>query len=328
MKTFQTGVVIGKFYPPHKGHHFLIDCASAQCVKLFVLVCWKPSQNVPIDVRIACIKEMHPGAIVIGVEDHLDDDDTPGWAAHTIELIGQTPDAVFTSEDYGDAYAQAMGAKHIMVDRARIKIPCSGTMIRGNPLEFLDWVAPVIRAFYIKRVCIVGAESTGKTTLAQNVSEHYQTNWVPEYGREYCVEKWKNGIITEDWTSEEFVSIAAEQSHREDQLARSANKVLICDTDPFATTIWHERYLHRCSTEVEKIANSRRYDLYILTGDEVPFVQDGLRDGEHIRHWMHNRFIDALTETKRPWILVSGSLPERIALTIKCIDALMSNPGR
>ncbi|OGW39558.1 MAG: histidine kinase, partial [Nitrospirae bacterium GWC2_56_14] len=244
----------------------------------------------------------------MAVEDILADDDTTGWAAYTVQLLGSAPDAVFTSEDYGEGYARAMGAKHVMVDRHRVMYPCSGTMIRKDPLACLEWVSPCMRQFYIKRVCIVGAESTGKTTLAQKLAEHYLTSWVPEYGREYCVEKWKDGIITDDWVSEEFITIATEQGRREDQAARSANKVLICDTDPFATSIWHERYLHHRSAEVETIASTRRYDLYILTGDEIPFVQDGQRDGEHVRHWMHERFIEALTETNRPWVLVSGDV--------------------
>ena len=100
--------------------------------------------------------------------------------------------------------------------------------------------------------------------------------------------------------------------------------MLICDTDPFATFIWHERYLNKRSIEVETIANSRRYDLYILTGDEIPFIQDGLRDGEQIRHWMHERFIEALTETSRPWVLVSGSLDERISQAVRCIDDVLA----
>jgi NadR type nicotinamide-nucleotide adenylyltransferase len=325
MKIFRTGVVIGKFYPPHKGHHFLIETASSQCKELSVIVCWKPEQTVPVTVRLSCIREMHPDVTVVGVEDILADDDTLGWAAYTIQILGYAPEAVFTSEDYGEAYAKAMGATHIPVDRHRVKVPCSGTMIRENPLAFLDWVSPNIRAYYVRRICIVGAESTGKTTLAQKLSEHYRTNWVPEYGREYCSEKWKDGIITDDWTSEEFIRIATEQIRTEDIAARSANKVLICDTDAFATSIWHERYLHKCSADVEAIANSRQYDLYILTGDEVPFVQDGLRDGEHIRHRMHNRFINALTQTNRPWVLVSGTLSERISQAVRCIDKILAN---
>jgi cytidyltransferase-like protein len=133
VKTFKTGVVIGKFYPPHKGHHFLIDTALSQCEMVFVFICWKPSQTVPIQIRTACMREMHPQTHILEVEDILADDDTSGWAAYTIRRLGFQPEAVFSSEDYGDAYAQAMGARHVMVDRKRVQIPCSGTMIRSNP---------------------------------------------------------------------------------------------------------------------------------------------------------------------------------------------------
>ena len=323
MKPFRTGVVIGKFYPPHRGHHFLIETASSQCEVLFVLVCWKSNQTVPVENRVACIGEVHPEVQVIAVEDILADDDTPGWATYTVQVLGYAPEVVFTSEDYGEGYARALSATHVMVDRRRLTYPCSGTIIRNDPLNCLEWLSPCMRQFYVKRICIVGAESTGKTTLAQKLAEHYRTNWVPEYGREYCVEKWKDGNITDDWLSEEFVTIAAEQARREDRAARSANKVLICDTDPFATSIWHERYLRRQSAEVETIANNRRYDLYLLTGTEIPFVQDGLRDGEHIRDWMHRRFVEALTKTCRQWILVSGDLDSRISKAVSSIDEIL-----
>jgi NadR type nicotinamide-nucleotide adenylyltransferase len=315
--------VIGKFCPPHKGHNFLINTAVSQCDRLFVLVCWKSEQAVPIDVRMACINEIHPDVEAIAVEDTLADDDTPGWAAYTIRILGGPPDVVFTSEDYGEGYAMAMGAKHVMVDRGRLRIPCSGTMVRGNPLNHLEWLAPCVRAFYVKRIAIVGAESTGKTTLAQKLAGHYQTNWVPEYGREYCVEKWKRGY-TDHWDTGEFFVIATEQARREDEAARAAKKILICDTDPFATSIWHRRYMNQPSPEVESLASRRKYDLYLLTGDEIPFEQDGLRDGEHIRHWMHQEFIKELTESARPWRLLSGPIEARLERAVQLIDAVMA----
>lgn len=323
MKTYQVGVVIGKFNPPHNGHHFLIDTAQSQCKVLFVLICWKPDQNVPIEIRSRCITERHPEAEIIEVKDELDDDDTIGWATHTIEMLGKAPDVVFSSEDYGFAYANAMGARHILVDKERRTIPCSGTIIRGNPLAYLDFLSPCIRAFYIKRICIVGAESTGKTTLAQCLSDYYKTKWVKEFGRQYCEEKWKDDIITNNWASDEFVKIALEQIRREDILAREANKVLICDTDAFATSIWHERYLGSQNKEVQTIANSRHYDLYLLTGDEIPFVQDGLRDGESIRHWMHERFVRELSSSSKSWKLVSGTHENRMEQSIKNIDEIL-----
>ena len=322
MKRFRTGVVIGKFYPPHNGHHYLIRSASAQCGHLAVLVCWKPEQTVPIEVRMACLREEHPEVEVIAVPDTLGDDDTAGWAASTLEILGYAPDAVFTSEDYGDPYARLMGSTHVMVDRQRLTVPCSGRMIRANSLAHFDCLSPCMRAFYVKRVCVVGAESTGTTTLAQALAAHYHTAWVEEYGREYSEVKWQNGY-TDAWTTDEFICIAREQCRREDAAARVANRVLICDTDAFATGIWHRRYVGCRCPKVEAIADARHYDLYLLTGDEIPFVQDGLRDGEHIRHWMHEIFTEELTASGRRWKLVRGKPEERLDTAIRLIDALL-----
>lgn len=323
MKRFHTGVVIGKFYPPHRGHHHLIDTAMAQCERVSVLVCWKPEQTVSISVRVACLREEHPGAEIISVADTLSDDDTLGWAAYTTQVLGGAPDAVFTSEDYGDPYARAMGSTHVMVDRQRLQVPCSGTLVRANPLKHLAFLAPSMRAYYVKRICILGAESTGTTTMAQALAEHYHTVWVPEYGREYSEIKMAKDY-TGEWQSEEFVHIAREQARREDEAVRIANRVLICDTDPFTTTLWHLRYTGRRSHAVEEIAHARHYDLYLLTGDEIPFVQDGLRDGEHIRHAMHQQFIEELTATGRHWALLYGSHTERLVHAVTLIDDLLT----
>jgi HTH-type transcriptional repressor of NAD biosynthesis genes len=322
MTHFRTGVVIGKFYPPHKGHHYLINTALAQCDHVAVLACWKPEHTIPIDVRVACLREEHPAAEIIAVADRLADDDTLGWAAETVRILGCVPDAVFTSEAYGDPYAAAMGSTHVSVDPARAAVPCSGTLVRANPLAHLNCLAPAMRAYYVKRICVLGAESTGTTTLAQALAAHYRTAWVPEYGREYCEEKWRRGY-DDTWTTDEFVHIAREQLRREDAAARTANRVLICDTDAFATCLWHERYLGGISPAVMAVAAPRQYALTLLTGDEIPFVQDGLRDGEHIRHAMHDRFVEMLAASGRRWELLRGSQEERLTRAVTLIDALL-----
>ena len=326
MRRFRTGVVIGKFYPPHRGHHHLIETALRQCERVSVLVCWKPAQQVPIAVRVECLREEHPPADIVPVEDHLADDDTLGWAALTTQLLGGVPDAVFSSEDYGEPYARAMGSCHVMVDQQRDVVPCSGTLIRSNPLAHLHFLSPRMRAYYVKRFCVLGAESTGTTTMAIALAAHYRTSWVPEYGREYSEIK-----MTQDysgvWHSDEFVNIAREQARREDAAARTANRVLICDTDPFATTLWHRRYTGRHSVEVEMIANVRHYACYLLTGDEIPFVQDGLRDGEDIRHAMHRQFVEELTVTGRKWTLLRGPHEDRLAQAVTLIDDILQTSG-
>jgi NadR type nicotinamide-nucleotide adenylyltransferase len=173
----------------------------------------------------------------------------------------------------------------------------------------------------VKRVLIIGAESTGKTTLARALAEHYQTAWVPEFGRFYTEARQHRG---ERWRSEEFTFIAIEQARTEDALAAIANRVLICDTDPFATAIWHERYLGRPSDEVLKIAAGRSYDLYLVTDVNTPFEQDDIRDGESIRNWMHARFLDELSRMAVPMFVVSGAHEQRLAAAIERIEDLLS----
>ena len=175
------------------------------------------------------------------------------------------------------------------------------------------------------RVCVVGAESTGTTTLSRELADHYHTVWVPEYGRLYTERLSEGGINTfvYHWRTEEFVHIAAQQQKDEDRLAKQANRVLFCDTDALATAIWHQRYVGTWSDEVEKIANRRRYDLYLLTNCDIPFEHDGVRDGQHIRQWMTQRFTEELTKRGFPWMLVKGTREERLKQAVAEVDKLL-----
>ncbi len=110
----------------------------------------------------------------------------------------------------------------------------------------------------------------------------------------------------------------------EDDLARAANLVLICDTDVLATGIWHERYMASRSAKVDAIAASRRHDLYLLTDCDIPFVQDGLRDGETIRQWMTRRFEEVLSARGLPWLKVSGPAEQRLMVAIREVEKLLA----
>jgi HTH-type transcriptional regulator, transcriptional repressor of NAD biosynthesis genes len=121
--------------------------------------------------------------------------------------------------------------------------------------------------------------------------------------------------------------IAREQQRREAAAARNANRLLICDTNAFATTLWHRRYIATDSAQVAEIAKQVRCDLYLLTGDEIPFIQDGLRDGEHIRHQMHTWFEHALAEQSVPWRLLRGSHEERLRAALESIHDLFRQSG-
>jgi NadR type nicotinamide-nucleotide adenylyltransferase len=272
------------------------------------------------------LRELHPATTVLITPDDIPDDQgaatSKAWAARTLELLdGRAPDVVFSSEDYGPRYAACMGARHISVDPARSRFPVSGTAVRADPWRTAEFLAPVVRARFVRRVCVLGAESTGTTTLARDLAGHYGCAWVPEYGRTY-VEQRQTPTI--DWHTDDFVHIARRQQAEEDTAARRGGRLLICDTDALATSVWHERYLGTTSPEVTRLAAARSYSLYILTGDDIPFVQDGTRDGEHIRSWMTERFRQVLIARTNPWIEVRGTRDERLATACAGIDRLLA----
>ena len=317
------GLVIGKFYPPHRGHKHLIDTGRAQVDELTVIVCGKEDQRPGGADRAAWLQEIHPDARVLLVDDCLDPDDSRAWAEYSVQCLGFVPDVVFTSEEYGERFAHFLGCRHVLVDHARRAMPISGTQVRADPLGSWEFLEPPVRGYYAKRICLVGAESTGKTTLARRLADHYGTVWVPEFGREFSERK-----LAQDgayhWTSEEFATIARTQCEREDAAARRANRVLICDTDAFATGVWHQRYLGGRSAAVEAIAAAHRCpDLYLVTDVDTPFVQDGTRDGEAIRGWMHGTFLEELRRWNRPYRLIHGPFPERFRTAVEVVDEVL-----
>ncbi len=319
------GLVIGKFYPPHRGHKFLIETALAQVDHLDIIVCVRPEQWIPGDLRRQWLQEMHPTAHVRAIDDPGEDDDSHFWAQFTIGLLGYAPDVVFTSEDYGEPYARYMGCRHVMVDRHRRRVPVSARSIRAAPLGHWEFLDPCVRAYFARRISVVGAESTGKTTLARQLAEHYKSVWVPEYAREYCLKLQAAGVNlwTYQWRSAEFLEIARQQQSNENALARESNRVLICDTDAVSTAIWHERYLGHRSPVVDAIGMSSPHHLYLLTDCDIPFVQDGLRDGETIRGWMTQRFEEVLNGRELRWIKICGGRDERLTQAICEVDKLL-----
>ncbi len=318
-----TGIVIGKFYPPHRGHSYLIDTAAKFVDHLVVAVCDREDQDISGEMRAAWLRRLHPGTEVIVVEDILKDDDSRAWAEYTLQFLGYAPDFVFTSENYGEAYSSYMGSKHISVDIDRETYPISGTQIRDNPLTNWEYLSPCVRGYYAVRFCVIGAESTGTTTLAQDLAKHFKTAWVPEFGRFY----WEGKMYTPDastWQTPEFILIAQQQNRFEDSMAETCNRLLFCDTDSFATSLWHERYVGFISPEVDEISKDRRYALYFLTDTDIPFFQDGTRDGEHIRHHMHRRFIEELENRGKKYIILSGSREERLNKAVSECEKLIS----
>jgi HTH-type transcriptional regulator, transcriptional repressor of NAD biosynthesis genes len=172
----------------------------------------------------------------------------------------------------------------------------------------------------VLRVCLLGAESTGKSTLAAALANAYGTVWNPEYGRVYTEVGRFRGAA---WTSEEFAHIARVHCWYEDFLARLAHDVLFTDTDAFTTAVFHEAYLGEPAHGFEELA-ARRYDLYVVCGLDVPWTRDGLREFEEARRRHHETYLAHARGSGAPWLLVEGGLEHRLANAIEAVDALLA----
>ena len=183
--------------------------------------------------------------------------------------------------------------------------------------------APRARRASVARVCVIGAESTGKTTLAAALADHYGTLWVPECGAPY--HHVGRGDPHRPWAADEFTHIARIREWLEEFLAGYASRVLFCDTDTFVTAVFHEVYLGTRSPELELEARACKYAFYLLCDVHTPFHADklGLRR-EEARQEMHQRYVDYVRSTGSPWVELGGPHEERMKLAKGAVDDLIS----
>jgi HTH-type transcriptional regulator, transcriptional repressor of NAD biosynthesis genes len=199
----------------------------------------------------------------------------------------------------------------------RFPAAASGAFDGVRPTPAIAYARAVPSA--VKRVCLLGAESTGKTTLARRLAERYDTLWNPEYGRPYTrLGRPENA----PWTSWEFTHIARIHCWYEDFLAASANRVLFSDTDAFTTALFHEVYLGTPASGFEELV-ARPYDLFVVCGLDVPWRHDGIREFEEQRRWMHERYLDRARSSGGPWLLAEGGLDERLRVVETAVDAVL-----
>jgi HTH-type transcriptional repressor of NAD biosynthesis genes len=360
MTRFAHGLIVGKFYPPHVGHHRLIDWAASQCETLTVLAMAAGGESLALSDRVAWLEATHTDCAslcVVGVhcDAPVDFEDPIVWAAQeevmraALRVAKRPPvDAVFSSEAYGAELARRLSATNVEFDPERRGAPISSSRIRLDAPSCWDFLAPATQAGLAVRVVLLGAESTGTTTIAERLTAHYRrrggiwqrTQCVAEYGREFTNVKWERAraaarataraepsLDAIEWTAADFDLIAAEQTRREEDAARHGSPVLICDTDALATSVWERRYLGAEARRSQAWAGALlpRRDLYLLTShDDVPWQDDGMREGDlAIREVMTGWFEDALTEAGRSWMLLSGNLDERLSLAVRTIDSIL-----
>ena len=185
------GFVTGSFRPFHKGHMALIDYAKTHCDELTILITTLPDETIPYKYRLKWVLSTYLDdpqiqilADTIKEPPNLSYDQISIWWGLYINQKYGHFDRVFTSEDYGDLFAKSIGAIHWQFDKSRDIVPVSATNIREKPVTNWDYLNNFAKDYFVKKIAIVGTESTGKTTLAQQLAWTFTTEWVDEAGDE------------------------------------------------------------------------------------------------------------------------------------------------
>ncbi len=274
------GFLLGKFMPPHNGHVMLCQTAASLVDELTILVCWLPNDPISGTKRLAWMQEMFPQCRVLGHDKIVPQEPSESadfwqiWRDIVLEACPDGIDYIFASEDYGAQMADMVGAQFWPIDLDRALVPTSGTDIRNNPHANWQHIPAVVRSEFARKICLHGPESTGKSVLAKRLAGHFDTLYVPEYGRTYC-EHFGTDLVSND-----LLKIGKTHHAMTLAAARQCNGTLILDTDPLMTAIWSDMML---AAEVSYsrdpwFAEFADYaDLYLLLDIDLPWHDDGTR---------------------------------------------------
>lgn len=321
----RTGLIIGKFMPMTKGHIGLIEFGLENCDKLIVAVCSLRSEPIDGHLRFNWAKKHFYNNSKVEVV-HITTEDLPNssessryiskiWAEYLKGLFPEV-NIIFASEKYGEYVAEYMDADYMLYDVERKTIPISATMVRQEPFKYWDYIPEVVKPFYVKKVCIFGPDSCGKSTLTMNLAKYFKTSFVPELAR--CMFEWSD-LLIDDLNMNHLEQFAKLQYEAVNSMKHFANKVLFCDSDNITTQIYSEVYCGYVTEEIKKYEIP--YDLFLFLDIDTPYVEEGQRNLAHRRKEMRQRFMQELDCRSIEYVVISGSWKERFDKAVRAINS-------
>jgi len=320
----RTGLIIGKFMPLTNGHIALIEFGIKNCDRLIVAVCSVKSEPIDGDLRFNWVQKHFCNNSKVEVV-HITKEDLPNssessryiskvWAEY---LKGLYPEVniIFASEKYGEYVAEYMNAEYMLFDVERKAIPISAIKVRENPFKYWDYIPEVVKPYYVKRVCIYGPDSCGKSTLTMDLAKYYKTAFVPEIAS--CMFDWSD-LLIDNLNMNHLEQFARLQYEAVNSMRHFANKLLFCDSDNITTQVYSEVYCGYVTDEIKKYEIS--YDLFLFLDIDTPYIEEGQRNLAYRRKEMRQRFMRELDQRSIDYVLISGSWEDRFQNAVRAID--------
>ena len=305
-------------------HKSLINFASKNCDILNVVLCYHNKEKIPGRIRLKWLqnelsnfenvnlislkykKEKLPDTSIFSASV------SELWADEFKKLLPQT-DVVFTSEEYGNYVAKAMNIEHISFDKGRMQIPISATAIRKSPFKYWNYICNEAKPYFVKRISILGSESTGKSMLTERLADYYNTVYVGEVGRE-IVEK------TELCNAEDLIQIATIHSKKITKQILKANKLLFVDTDLNITKSYSSFLFNQELKTSAWQEKANKSDLYFFLETDCPYIQDGTRLNKKQREKLSLSHKKILEISHIPYISIKGNWEDRFQKVREIID--------
>jgi HTH-type transcriptional repressor of NAD biosynthesis genes len=324
--------VFGKFLPFHKGHEAMINFALSKCDFLTVLICCSDKENIPDSVRSSWIQKTFENEKKVEVRtfNYLESE-LPN-TSETSESVSKIwadifkkvlPDysLLITSEEYGNFVAAFMNIQHMAFDIPKKIYPVSATAVRNDVFANWRYLPDSVKPDFAIKVVILGTESTGKTTLAEKLSKHFNCSLVLEAAREIIAN-------SNNFSFDDLHLVASEHSKRIDKTILADNPLVIIDTD-IHTTKSYSRFTFEKELEISAdIYNSNKANIYLYLNNDVEYLQDGTRLSEAERNLLDLSHRQVLTDHKIDIIEINGDWDERFEKAVEQVNKIIATNGQ